>query len=115
MLPLCRPFASLLVYLILSACTGMGVEPPDTFEEYTAYAIATHTAVLQATTTALDFEEITSDQAADVAGLADRARSLIDSARAVYAAGDEPEATRQLAIATEILRQLQAYLRGDPT
>jgi len=107
--------AFLTLILALSGCQSIGLESAESFPDRVGYAIGTHTAVLQATTRALNLGEISSEQARDVAELADRSRSLIDAARQVYRAGNEAEASRQLAIATSILQHLQAYLRGAPT
>lgn len=106
-------FVTLL--LAVAGCGSLGLEEAQGFNDRAAYALGTHTAVLQATTRALNLGEISSDEAADVAELADRSRSLIDAAREVYNAGNEAEASQKLAIATSILQQLQAYLRGGPT
>lgn len=114
-----RPAPALVLIsalLFVASCASLGLEPAESFEDRVGYALGTHTAVLQATTRALNLGEISSAEAEDVASLADRSRALIDTARRVHAAGDTDQASRTLAMAITVLNELQAYLRrgGSP-
>ena len=68
--------------------------------------------MLQSTTTAVTLGDITSTQARDLSVIADKGRVFIDTSRRVYSAGNVAAANRNLALATSILEELQAYLRG---
>lgn len=94
---------------LLASCAQLGLAPAQSFDQKLAYAYGTHTAVLQAATSALTAKVITVDDAKQVATLADQSRALLDAARI---AGDPTEASNKLLLATAILTQLQAYLQS---
>ena len=112
MLPRHRFAVLSLALLLISACAIIGAPAPEGFNDRVGYALGTHTAVLQSTTTAVLLGDITSDQARDLSVIADKGRALINTSRRVYAAGDVGAANRNLALATSILEELQVYLRG---
>jgi hypothetical protein len=95
--------------LLLSACAALA--PAETLDQRLAYAYGAHTAVLNAAATSVELGDISADQGQAVLELADRARLVLDSARAVLAAGDPRAAEDQLALALAVLTELQAYLR----
>ncbi len=99
----------LAVIAMLAGCAQLGLAPAKSFEEKLAYAYGTHTAVLQSATSALQLKQISKEDATQVLKLADESRSLLDAARVV---GDPTVATNKLVLATQILTQLQAYLRS---
>lgn len=101
--------AILAVLLLTGACAQLGLAPAKSFDEKLAYAYATNTAVLQSATSALELGQITKDDAKQVLKLADESRSLLDAARMV---GDPTVAQNKLVLATNILANLQAYLRA---
>jgi hypothetical protein len=101
-----------LLILLLSGCAQLGLAPAQNFDQKLAYAYGTHTAVLNATTASLNGKSITSADAEQVLKLANESRTLLDAARAAAGAGDPSTANGKLALATSILTQLQAYLRG---
>lgn len=101
--------------LLLSACASLGVATPQTFNQKLALAYGLHTAVLQATTTAVTNGTLSSDNAAKVLAKADDARTVLDTAQSAYAAGDAAGADSKLAIATVALTAIQAYLSSHPT
>lgn len=98
--------------LVLVGCASLGMAPAQTFDQKLAYAYGTHTAVVQAATQALNDKTITSTDALQVLKLADESRALLDASRAALAAGDPATANGRLALATQILVQLQSYLRS---
>lgn len=106
-----RPLRLLLLplLLVLSACAAL--TPPKSFDDRLAYAYGTHTAVLTAAARSVSAQEITSGQAETVLQLADESRQVLDAARLAAAAGDARTADGQLALATNVLTQLQLYLR----
>jgi len=102
-------------FLLVAGCAGcaqLGLAPADTFNERVAYSLATHTAVLQATTNALNAGSISSADGEMVAKLADESRALIDAARVVEASGDIKTANGRLLLATNILVQLQGFINS---
>lgn len=98
-------------WLFLVLLFGCAIETPKTFNDRVGYALGIHTSVLNTTTRALEFGEITADEAENVAGIADNARGLIDAARTAWAAGDQAGADQNITVALSLLRQLQDYLR----
>ena len=101
--------------LLLSGCGSLGLPDAESFNDRVAYALATHTAVLKATTTAVSLGEISSAEAEKIAGIADGARELIDTARRIESTGDIGGADRQLSLAITVLTELQVYLRRRST
>lgn len=99
-----------VLLLMLSACASLGMQPAQTFNQKLAYAIGIHTAVLQATTAAVNAHTLSSSDAQAVLTQADNARTLLDAAAAANTAGDITGATNKLQIATAALTALQSYL-----
>lgn len=106
-----KAFAVSLVFF-LAACA---VQQTNTFSNDLAYAYGVHTAVLQATTAGLHAKSITVAQAEQILSQADKARVLLDSAKAIASVGNLNGAQGQLTIATQILVGLQTLLKeGAP-
>lgn len=99
------------ILLLLTACGALGIQQPQSFNDRAGYAIATHTAVIDATVSALNFGDITSAEAESVAEISDQARKLIDTALRIKVAGDTEGADKTLGAAVAILTELQTYLR----
>lgn len=110
------PIALSFMMVLLAACNSLGLATPQTFNQRVAVAIGVHTAVLQATTTAVSSGKLSSSDGQAVLTQADNARALIDAAVAASAAGDATGATNKLALASAALTALQTYLNahGSP-
>lgn len=93
----------------LTACSALGIPQAQTFNERAAVALSAVTSVRQATLTLLQTKRITADDAENVQKQADNARSAIDIARKLNAAGD-PGAPGKLDQAQAVLTTLEAYL-----
>lgn len=106
-----RKIALLPLLLLLTACASLGLAPPATVSERLAYAYSNHTAVLEATTHALDMHDITSEDAQRILVIADQSRQALDAAKLAINAGDPQTAEGRLQLATAILTELQSYLR----
>ena len=107
----------LLIFLapapfVLDGCTALGVAQAQTFNEKLAYAYGVHTAVLQASTSAVTAGQLSSADATKVLTDSDYAKSVLDAAAAAYTAGDAAGANSKLAIATSLLSAVQAYLQS---
>jgi len=102
---------ALLLAAFLGACAQIGLAPADTFDKKLAYAYASHTAVLQAAATAVKNKDITPDDGRQVLKLADESRALLDAAKGLSGV-DPSAASGKLILATQILAQLQTYLRS---
>jgi len=102
----------LFVLLLIAGCAELGLAPADTFDKKLAYAYGVHTAVVKATTSALDAKTLKSTDAEQVASLSAQSRTLLDGALAASKTGDITTANGKLLLATNILEQLQAYLRS---
>ena len=102
----------LLPLLLLAACNSLGTVAPETFNQKLAYGIAAHTAVLQATTSAVTAGTLSSSDAESVLKQADTAKAVLDAAQTANAAGDTAGAGSKLATALTALQALQDYLRA---
>jgi hypothetical protein len=105
------PIAFVLCAL-LSACTAFGLAPAQSFDQRLAYAMGTNTAVRDASTSALNGGTISSTDMEYVVKLNDQTRVFLDAAKSASQAGDTETAEGRLVLATNILTQLQAYLRS---
>lgn len=99
---------AVLAFTQLTACSVF--EPAQSTEQKLAYAYGTHTAVVNATTQALNDKTISSSDAQHVLNVATDSRTILDGVKTALAAGDTKTAEGQLAMATSILAQLQSYL-----
>lgn len=108
---LIRNSFALVALVLLAACTSFGVQPPKSFDQQLVYAYGTHTSVLEATANALEAGDLTVEDSEAVLQLADQSRTLLDAARVASGAGDVTTAEGRLALATNVLEQLLAYLR----
>lgn len=102
---------ALVALILLAACTAVGVQAPQSFEQQLAYAYGAHTSVLEAAANALEVGDLTVEDAEAVLDLADQSRTLLDAARVASGAGDVTTAEGRLALATNVLEQLLTYLR----
>lgn len=107
--PAAYPLAVAMCF-ILSACGSLFLAPKSVTEKVAA-AYITHTAVINATTNALNAGDITSQDAEHVLKLATDSRQVLDAAAAALQAGDTKTAEAKVALATTVLLELQAYLR----
>jgi hypothetical protein len=99
-------------FLLIAGCAALGLAPAQTFEQKLAYGYGTYTAVQQAATQALADHVLSSADGGQVLKLADESRTLLDGARAANKVGDLTTANGKLALATQVLVQLQTYLRS---
>ena len=97
---------------VLPGCAAIGLQPAKSFEEGWAYALGQTTALRQAATDGLNAGTLTADDGEYVLKVTDQSRALLDAARAAHGAGDVETAEDRLALTTQILTQLQAYLRA---
>ncbi len=97
--------------LLLAGCTALGLAPAQSLDDRLAYAYATHTAVLDAAATAVNAGELSSADGEWVLVLADESRLILDAVRSAAEDGDVSTAEGRLALASNILLQLQDYLR----
>jgi hypothetical protein len=105
-------YAYALLAILIAGCASLGTEPAQTFSQKLAYGYATHTAVLQATTSALTAGTISSADAESILKQADTARAGLDAAKQAHDAGDISGGDSKLAIALTGLQALQDYLRA---
>ena len=103
---------SMVVVVAMLGCAAL--TPAKSFDDRLAYAYGAHTAVLAAAADSVTAHELTSTQGEQVLKLADQSRQVLDAARVAAAAGDVRTAEGQLTLATNILTQLQLYLRRSP-
>lgn len=105
-------FTLMLGVMLLSACASLGLSTPKGFDQQLAEAYSVHTAVLQATTTAVNAGSLTSAEATQVQSQANSARALLDSARVAETAGNTSGASNDLTLAVSALTALQNFLNA---
>lgn len=102
-------YIPLLFLLMLTACKSLGLATPQSFDERLANAYGVHTAVVQATATALANGKIAAADAIAVQGMEKDARALLDSAKSVEQTNPSGAQTN-LSLALTALTALQTYL-----
>ena len=102
----------LTVVLALAGCASLGLTQPKGFDQSLAEAYGVHTAVLSATATAITAGTLSSADGTAINGMAQNARTLLDSAKAAETAGDAAGAQSKLVLATTALTTLQNYLNS---
>ena len=100
---------TLLVLLLIVACAQMGVPTPDTFNQQTAIAIASVTAIRQSATQLLNAGKLSPQDGENVLAATDAARAGIAVASEI-AKTDLTAAEGKLAAVTAILSATQTYL-----
>lgn len=96
--------------LMLGACASLGLSSAQSFNQRLAYAYGTHTAVMQAATTAVSSGALSTADAEQVLKMADQTKVLLDGARTLSASGDLTGANSKLSLALTALTALQTYL-----
>ncbi len=99
----------LAVAVFLTACAGLGLPTPTTFNERLAAAYGTVTEVRSDATILLSAGKITPADAQNVQNQADNAKAALDLARTM-SKGDLPAANTRLTATIAALTALQAYL-----
>lgn len=97
--------------LMLAACAQLGLAPAKSFDDRLAYAYGTNTALREASTAALNAKQITSSDMEHIMAVNDQARSILDAARGMKDI-DPKTAEGRLVLATNLLVQLQTFLRS---
>lgn len=100
----------ILALIILTACSALNLVSPKSLDEKLVYAYGVNTSLREAAASALDEQVITSSDAEYVLSVTDKSRKLLDAAQSYKMAGDPKTAEGQVAIATQVLLQLKAYL-----
>lgn len=100
-----------VAFLVLAGCASLGLEAPQSFDERLAYAVTQNAAARQAAANALDAGDIQLADAQYVLKSTDSARELLDAAKVASGGGDIQTAEGRLSLATNVLTELQAYLR----
>jgi hypothetical protein len=98
--------------LLISACTSLGLTPPQTFNQKLAYAYGSVTSVRLVAKNLLVKSSITTDDAQNVQAQADVAKQSLDAARVASGSGDVTTAQDKLVAAQSILAVLESFLRS---
>lgn len=101
----------LYIAYLIAGCAQLGLEAPQSFEERLAYAVTQNAAARQAAANALNAGDIGKADAEYVLKTTDSGRELLDAAKVASGAGDIKTAEGRLSLATNVLTELQAYLR----
>lgn len=104
---------ALIAVVTLAACARLGLEAPQSFNERLAYAASSATAVYDAIADATRAGTLAPDDAEDLIEITDRAAELMTSARRIRDAGNEAEASRQLALALAIITEVQRFSQEE--
>jgi hypothetical protein len=108
-----RHWFGFILVLGLVGCAALGLSTPKGFDQQLASAYGVHSAIVQATTTALSSGAITSTEAQAVQAQALTSRALLDTAKAAETAGNTAGASNNLSLALAGLTALQNYLNSQ--
>jgi len=97
-------------FLVLGACESLST--PQSFDQNLAYSYTGVTAARTTATTLLQSKTISVDDAKMVLNLTDQARAGLDIARIYSSKGDTLNAQSALNLATQVLNQIQVYLKA---
>lgn len=100
----------LVMAALLVGCAAF--TPAKSFDEKLAYAYGTHTAILHAAAAGVANGELSVPDAEQVLKLSDQCRAILDTAKLAAGTGDVTTAEGQLALAVNVLTELQNYLRA---
>lgn len=98
-----------LIFILLSACSALGVDPPKTFNEKAAAAQISVTAARSSALQLLEAGKITAADARNVQAVADAGNAAIDLARQLEKS-DPNAAGAKLTYAVAIVSAVQTYL-----
>lgn len=104
--------AALLLIVLLAACTQLGLQQPQTFDERLAYAYSQNAAIRTSAAQALKAGTITKSDAQQVLTTTDTARSALDESRKFQVAGDTSTALGKLTMAASLLTTVQTFLNS---
>lgn len=107
---LIKGYAAFL-FLALVGCAQLGLAPAKSFDDRLAYGYGLNTALRESSTVALNAKQITSEDMAHILAVNDQARSILDAARSMKVT-DLHTAEARLVLATNLLAQLQQFLRS---
>lgn len=102
-------FASLVVGVILTGCSSLGLTPPQNLDQQLAYAYSGVTAALQSIATATTNGQMSSANAEKANAMVLQVRATLDAARAIEAT-DGTSAQKDLQLATASLTAVQQFL-----
>lgn len=104
-------FALIAVWICgMVACSSLGLAPTKSFDEQLANAYGVHTAVVNATATAVTAGVINSTEAIIVQSQAKNARAMLDAAKMAEQLNNITAANNDLTLALNALTALQTYL-----
>jgi hypothetical protein len=95
--------------MILTSCAALGLEQPTSFQDRVAYAYSNIDGAVRTATNALNAKAISSAEAKYIRDTAMSTRTIIVGAETVFGEGDIKSAEGRLALAENVLRELQAY------
>lgn len=101
-----------LLFFLILGCASIGLEPAQTFSDKEAYALGQLAGIRDVAANAVRNGTLDREEGQDVLAVTDRCRDFIDTARAIYNAGDTAGANSKLAMATAILAELQKHYGG---
>jgi hypothetical protein len=107
-----RSITVAFMLVLLSGCAALGLATPKGFDQQLAEAYGVHTAVVTATTAALQTGSISLADAQAVQGMERNARTILDTAKSAEVVGDAAGAQRNLTLALTALNALQAYINS---
>lgn len=101
-----------LILTLLTACQGLGLQSPKTFNEKVSVAISSVTAVRQSALTLLEAGKLSADDAQNIQDQANSARAGIDIARVINVT-DPVAAENRITAVLVGLNALSAYLTAQ--
>jgi len=104
--------AASLLFVLLTACSSIGLQEAKTLDQRIAFAYGTNTALRDAAASAVVGKRLAVSDGEFVLKTTDQARTTLDAARMALGAGDTSTAEGRLVMVLGILTQVQAYLNS---
>jgi hypothetical protein len=103
---------AVVVLFIVAACAQLGAPPAENVQQSIAYGYSSVASVRNTAAGMLSAKTINVNDAKMVQNLADQARTALDLAAEASKAGKPADAASALQLATQVLTQLQTYLKS---
>ena len=104
-------FIAVLALAAIAACAQLGAPAPANLQQSIAYGYSSVASVRTTAATLLTAKTISVTDAKMVQATADQARTALDLATEASKAGKPADAQSALTLATQVLTQLEAYLK----
>lgn len=103
----------LLMLLLLSGCSQLGLTSPKSVPDRLAYGQVTVQQVASVTATLVKERKVSVDKAKKIRDLLITAQKLLDESAVLYYSGDRNSALKQLELGFKALEEAETALKGE--